>query len=136
MEEVPARHNGRAFGGRPGRAMACGRPRRYLERRREAGQAGGRGMAPAKETGRARRDGSTGRVEGRRGRRSVAKEIGRGGEPTRVDVDPWGAFFEDFWGEAAQSGSADRPEGGREAAKSSRTMATRPGRKGRSPRAR
>jgi hypothetical protein len=92
-------------------------------------------MAPVKETGRTRRDGSTRQVDGGRGRRSVAKEIGRGGEPTKVDVDPWGAFFEDFWGEAAESGSADRHEGGREAAKSSRTMATRPGRQGRPPRA-
>ena len=92
-------------------------------------------MAPAKETGRARQKGSTGRVEGRRGRRPVAKEIGRGGEPTRVDIDPWGAFFEDFWGEAAQSGSADQPEGDREAAKSSRARATGPSRQGRSPRA-
>jgi hypothetical protein len=92
-------------------------------------------MAPAKETARARQKGSTGRADGRRGRRPVAKEIGRGGEPPRVDIDPWGAFFEDFWGEAAQSGSADRPEGGREAARSSRTAATRPSRQGRSPRA-
>jgi hypothetical protein len=94
-------------------------------------------MAPAKETGRTRQKGSTRQVDGGRGRRTVAQEIGRGGEPTRVDVDPWGAFFEDFWGEgeAAGSGSADQHEGGREAAKSSRTTATRPGRQGRSPRA-
>ena len=93
-------------------------------------------MAPVKETGRARQKGSAERVDDRRGRRSVAKEIGgRGGEPTMVDVDPWGAFFEDFWGEAAGSGSADRHEGERKAVKSPRTTATRPGRQGRSPRA-
>ena len=92
-------------------------------------------MAPARETGRTRQKGSTRQVDGGRGRRTVAQEIGRDGEPTRVDVDPWGAFFEDFWGEAAGSGSADRHEGGREAAKSSRTTATRPSRHGRSPRA-
>jgi hypothetical protein len=92
-------------------------------------------MAPAKETGPARRDGSTGRIAGGHGRHAVAKETGRGGEPTRVDIDPWGAFFEDFWGEAAGSGSADRHDGEREAAKSSRTTATRPSRQGRSPRA-
>ena len=74
-------------------------------------------MAPVKETGRARQKGSAERVDDRRGRRSVAKEIGRGGEPARVDVDPWGAFFEDFWGEVAESGSTDRRDGGREPAK-------------------
>ena len=49
-------------------------------------------MAAAKETGRARQKGSTGQVDGGHGRRTVAKEIGRGGESTRVEVDPWGAF--------------------------------------------
>ena len=92
-------------------------------------------MAPAKETGRARRDGSTGQVDGGRGRRPVAKEIGRGGEPARGDIDPRGALFEDFWGEAAESGSADRPGGERGAAKSSRATGPRPRRQGRSPRA-
>ena len=94
-------------------------------------------MAPVKETGRARQKGSPERVDGGRGRRSVAKEIGRGGEPARVDVDPWGAFFEDFWeeGEAAGSGSTDRPDGGQEPAKGTRTTATRAGRQDRSPRA-
>ncbi|HEX6013155.1 MAG TPA: hypothetical protein VFY87_15395 [Geminicoccaceae bacterium] len=92
-------------------------------------------MAAARETGRTRQKGSTGLVDGGHGRRTVAQEIGRGGEPTRVDIDPWGAFFEDFWGEAAGSSSADRPEGGQKAAKSSRTTATRPSRQGRSPRA-
>ena len=68
-------------------------------------------MAPVKETGRARRKGSTERVDSRRGRRSVAKEIGRGGEPAGVDVDPWGAFFEHFWGEAAESGGSGSGHG-------------------------
>jgi hypothetical protein len=85
-------------------------------------------MAPVKETGRARQKGSAERVDDRRGRRSVAKEIGRGGEPARVDVDPWGAFFEDFWGEAAGSGSTDRPDGGQEPAKGIRTKGTKLGR--------
>ena len=92
-------------------------------------------MAPVKETGRARQKGSAERVDDRRGRRSVAKEIGRGGEPARVDIDPWGAFFEDFWGEAAESGSTDRPDSGQEPAEGTRATATRPGRQGRSPRA-
>jgi hypothetical protein len=85
-------------------------------------------MAPVKETGRARQKGSAERVDDRRGRRSLAEEIGRGGESARVDVDPWGAFFEDFWGEAAESGSADRPDGGREPAKGTRAKRTRLGR--------
>jgi hypothetical protein len=87
-------------------------------------------MAPAKETGRARQKGSTGRVDSGHGRRTVAEEIGRGGEPAMVEVDPWGAFFEDFWGEgeAAGSGSADRPDGGREPAKGIRTKGTKLGR--------
>ena len=41
-----------------------------------------------------------------------AKETGRGGERARADIDPWSAFFEDLWGEAAESGSADRSGGG------------------------
>jgi hypothetical protein len=92
-------------------------------------------MAPVKETGRARRKGSTRQVDGGRGRHSVAKEIGRDGEPTRVDVDPWGAFFEDFWGEAAESGSTDRRDGGQEPAKGPRTTGTKPGGRRRSSRA-
>jgi hypothetical protein len=52
-----------------------------------------------------------------------------------VDVDPWGAFFEDFWEQAAEDGSADQREGGREPAKGTRTTGTKPGRRGRSPRA-
>jgi len=85
-------------------------------------------MAAARGTGRARQKGGSGRVDGGHGRRTVAKEIGRGGEPTRVDVDPWGAFFEDFWGEAAEGGSADRPDGGREPAKGTRAKGTKLGR--------
>jgi hypothetical protein len=93
-------------------------------------------MAPAKETGRAQRRGSTGQVDdGGHGQRAVAKEIGRDGEPTMADVDPWGAFFEDFWGQAAEGGSADRPEGGREPTKGTRTTGTKPSRRGSSPRA-
>jgi hypothetical protein len=80
-------------------------------------------MAPARETGRTRQKGSTRQVDAGRGRRTVAQEIGRDGEPTRVDIDPWGAFFEDFWGEAAGSGSADRRDGGREPAKGTRAKA-------------
>ena len=87
-------------------------------------------MAPVKETGRARQKGSAERVDDRHGRRSVAKEIGRGGEPARVVIDPWGAFFEEFWGEgeAAESGSADRRDGGREPAKGTRAKGTKLGR--------
>jgi hypothetical protein len=85
-------------------------------------------MAPVKETGRARRKGGTGRADGGHGRRTVAPEIGRGGEPTRVDIDPWGAFFEDFWGEAAESGSTDRPDGGQKPAKGTRAKGTKLGR--------
>ncbi len=85
-------------------------------------------MAPVKETGRARQKGGTGRVDDRRGRRSVANEIAPGRDPNRVDVDPWGAFFEDFWGEAAESGSTDRPDGGREPAKGTRAKGTKLGR--------
>src|SRR3712207_7111770 len=97
---------------RTGRWLVAGLPH-YGERRRKAGEAGGgRAMAAARETGRARRKGGTGRVDGGHGRRTVAKEIGRGGEATRGDIDPWGAFFADFWGLAAQGGSGDRPDGG------------------------
>ena len=85
-------------------------------------------MAPVKETGRARQKRSAERVDDRRGRRSLAEEIGRGGEPARVDVDPWGAFFEDFWGEAAEGGSTDRPDGGQKPAKGARAKGTKLGR--------
>ena len=92
-------------------------------------------MAPARETGRTRQKGSTRQVDAGRGRRTVAQEIGRGGEPTRVDIDPWGAFFEDFWGQAAEGGGADRHEGERNADKGARRTGAKPGRQGRSPRA-
>jgi hypothetical protein len=85
-------------------------------------------MAPAKETGRASSKGNTAQVDGGHGRRPVTKEIRRDGEPTRVDVDPWGAFFENFWEQAADGGSADRPDGGREPAKRTRAKGTKPGR--------
>jgi hypothetical protein len=109
------------------RWLVAGLPH-YCERRRKAGEAGGRDMAPARETGRTRQKGSTRQVDAGRGRRTVAQEIGRGGEPTRVDIDPWGAFFEDFWGEAAESGSTDRPDGGREPAKGTRAKGIKLGR--------
>jgi hypothetical protein len=94
-------------------------------------------MAPVRVTGRARQKGSTGRVDSGHGRRPVAEEIGRGGEPAKVAIDPWGAFFEDFWGEAAESGSggADRPGGGQEPVKGPRTAASKPGGRRRSSRA-
>jgi hypothetical protein len=92
-------------------------------------------MAPTKETDRARREGSAERAGSRRGRRSVAEEIGRGGEPTMGDVDPWGAFFEHFWGEAAESGGADQRVGGREPAEGTRATGAKPGRRGSSRRA-
>ena len=85
-------------------------------------------MAAARETGRARRKGGTGRADGGHGRRTVAPEIGRGGEPTRAAIDPWGAFFEDFRDLAAEGGSVDRPDGGQGPAEGTRAKGIKLGR--------
>jgi hypothetical protein len=79
-------------------------------------------MASEKEGSRTRRKGSTGQDDSGR--------VGR-----MVDFDPWGAFFENFWGQTAEGESVDRPDGGRKPAKGTRTTVTKPGRQGRSPRA-
>jgi hypothetical protein len=52
-----------------------------------------------------------------------------------VDVDLWGAFVENFWGQTAKDESVDRHDGGQKPVKGTRTTGTKPSRKGRSPRA-
>jgi hypothetical protein len=92
-------------------------------------------MAAEKEGGRTRRQGSAGRRGSGRDGGTVKEEAGQGGGLARTDLDPWGAFFEDFWGQAAEGEGVDRPDGGREPAEGPRTTGTKPGRRGRSPRA-
>jgi hypothetical protein len=76
-------------------------------------------MAVKKEAGPTRRKGSAGR-----GGRTVEKA---GHEVAVADVDPWGSFFEKFWGPTEGEG-ADPPDGGREPAKGTRKAGTKPGR--------
>jgi hypothetical protein len=115
--------------------MAADRRRGYDEGQ---GQGTGRAaiMAIGKNGARARPKANAGRdVSGRAGR-TVADEVEEGEGATLVKVDPWGAFFEDFWEQAAEGGSADRLDGGREPAKGARRTGTKPGgRQGRSSRA-
>jgi hypothetical protein len=48
---------------------------------------------------------------------------------TIVDIDPWGAFFERFWEQAAEGESADERRGGeRKPGKGPRTTGTKPDR--------
>ena len=78
-------------------------------------------MAAKKEAGPARRKGSAGRGGGR----TVAKAAGH--DVAVAGVDPWGSFFEEFWGPAEGEG-ADLPGSGREPAKGTRKAGTKPGR--------
>jgi hypothetical protein len=78
-------------------------------------------MAAKKEAGSARRKGSAGRGGGR----TVAKTAGH--DVAAASVDPWGSFFEKFWGPAEGEG-IDLPDGGRELAKGKRKVSTKPGR--------
>jgi hypothetical protein len=87
-------------------------------------------MAPTKAGGRARRKGSAGLGEGGR---TAEKVAGPGGGVTMVDLDPWGAFFERFWEQAAEAeaptgaiASGDRPR--------ARTAGAKPTKQRRSPR--
>ena len=79
-------------------------------------------MAAKKEAGPARRQGSAG--PGGDGR-TVAKAAGH--DVAVAGVDPWGSFFEEFWGPAEGEG-ADAPDGGRQPAKGTRKAGTKPGR--------
>ena len=79
-------------------------------------------MAAKKEAGPARRKGGAG--PGGDGR-TVAKAAGH--DVAVAGVDPWGSFFENFWGQAEGEG-VDPPEGGREPAKSTRKAGPKPGR--------
>jgi hypothetical protein len=87
-------------------------------------------MAPKKEGGRTRREaGSAGQGGRRKAGRAVGKDAGQGRDTAVVDVDLWGAFFGELWGEGAGGGSADeRPGGGRKAGKDPRATATKSGR--------
>jgi hypothetical protein len=81
-------------------------------------------MASEKEGGRVRRKGSAGR-----GERVVEKDTRQDRDVTIVDIDPWGAFFERFWEQAAEGESADERRGGeRKPGKGQRTTGTKPDR--------
>jgi hypothetical protein len=83
-------------------------------------------MAPEKDGSRTRRKTSAGRGDSERVGHTVEKEAEPARDITMVDIDPWGSFFEKFWGQAAEDASADRHDGGRQSAKA---------KQGRSPRA-
>jgi hypothetical protein len=80
-------------------------------------------MAAEKEAGLSRRKGSAGRD-------GSGRTVERASHDVAVaDVDPWGSFFEKFWGPAEGEG-ADQPDDGREPAKSARKTGARPGKVG------
>jgi hypothetical protein len=78
-------------------------------------------MAAKKEAGPARRQGSAGPGGGGPTVEKAGHEVAVAG------VDPWGSFFEEFWGPAEGEG-ADPPEGGRQPAKGTRKAGPKPGR--------
>ena len=82
-------------------------------------------MAAEKEASFIRRKGSAGRGGSGHGRRTVEEADH---DVAVVDVDPWGSFFEKFWGQAAEGEGADRPDGGRKPAKGTRKTGTKLGR--------
>jgi hypothetical protein len=94
-------------------------------------------MAAEKEGGRTRRKTNAGRDDGKQAGRTVEKASGPARDMPMVDIDPWGSFFERFWGQAAEgeSADADRHDGGQKPAKDVRAPGAKPGRQGRSPRA-
>jgi hypothetical protein len=83
-------------------------------------------MTAENEGGPTGRKGSVGRGGHARIRRTVERA---GHDATVVDVDPWGSFFERFWG-PAEGESADRPPDKRRqpTKKGTRQTGTKPGR--------
>ena len=80
-------------------------------------------MTTKKEAGSARRKGRTGRGGGGR---TAGKAAGH--DAAMAGVDPWGSFFEEFWG-PAEGEDVDPPDGGGEPAKKgTRKAGTKPGR--------
>jgi hypothetical protein len=114
--------------------MAPDQQRDYGEKQGRRAQERVRIMAPEKDGSRTRRKAGAERGDGGSGRRRVAKKANPSGDVAMVDVDPWGSFFEMFWG-SAEGESTDRHDGGQEPAKGARAAGTKPGRRGRSPRA-
>ena len=76
------------------------------------------------------REAGAGQGERRKAGRAAEKDAAQGRAVAAVvDLDLWGAFLGEFWGEGARGGSADeRPGGGRKAGKGPRATATKPGR--------
>jgi hypothetical protein len=81
-------------------------------------------MAAKKEAGLTRRKASAGRGDNVRLGRKVEKA---GHDVAVAGADPWGSFFENFWGPAEGEG-ADPPDGGRQPAKGTRKTGMKPGR--------
>ena len=81
-------------------------------------------MAAKKEAGPTRRKASAGRGDNVRLGRKVAKAAGH--DVAVAGVDPWGSFFEEFWG-PAEGEDADPPAVGRQPAKGTRKAGTKPG---------
>jgi hypothetical protein len=86
-------------------------------------------MASGNEGGRTPREAGAGQGKHRKAGRAAEKDAGQGRGAAVVDLDLWGAFLGEFWGEGARGGSADeRPGGGRKAGKGPRATATKSGR--------
>jgi hypothetical protein len=77
-------------------------------------------MAAKKEAGFIRRKAGAGPGGGR-----TVEKAGPG--VAAAGIDPWGSFFEEFWGPAEGEG-IDPPDGGREPAKRTRKAGPKPGR--------
>jgi hypothetical protein len=92
-------------------------------------------MAPKKEDGRTRRKTSAGGGDSERFGRPVEKAAGQARDVTMVDVDPWGSFFDEIWGQALEGETADQHDDGPKPSKAAQTPGTKLGRQGRSPRA-
>ena len=87
-------------------------------------------MAPKKEGGRTRREaGAAGQGERRKAGRAGEEDAGQGRRAAPVvDIDLWGAFFGELWGQGTGGGSVDERPGGGKAGKGPRATATKSGR--------
>jgi hypothetical protein len=91
-------------------------------------------MAAEKESSRTRRKTSARGDDSERAGHTVEKAAGQAREVSMVDVDPWGSFFDKIWGQALEDESVDRQDIEPKPTKAARTLGTKLGRQGRSPR--
>ena len=82
-------------------------------------------MTSDKESGPTGRKERAGQSGSKRLERTAEKATRQGQDVSRVEVDPWGSFFEQ-WGQAAEGGSADQQAGGPKPAKGTRRTGAKP----------